>query len=396
MVSAQYVAVAMLNKFVLREGDDLVNLVSKKRLAVSSDLSLLRDNFFLIGQDRECLESRLFMEPKSFEIKLVTTWECNLRCSHCFVLHQLVKKDKSHLDQGRFYGFLSRYLDSFGGLKKGRIQFIGGEAALTARRNVDVMNFVEKTCKDRGVDIKFHTNTNCYDLNDDIIEYYDRLTEFTVSLDGPKHLHDAQRKAVGDKSSAFDRTIANIRTLVSLGMRDKIRIQAAVSDEGMTEESILSFYKTLLMNGVLFKNIKYSLSVPTKTHEPGERFKEARRKPFPMPCCKYRWMGDFTVCNDNKDYCDYFDISEKNRLGSLDDSMDDLAARHRSIIMSMPAMNDPKCQKCPVIGLCWGNCCNLNGLYKPSELCDAEGLYENARVAAAEGRLSDFMYRRTE
>lgn len=382
----------LLNKFVLREGGQLVNITNKKRLPTDADYEALRENFFLKGQEIDCLNSFLFRSPKSFEIKLVTTWECNLRCSHCFVLHQLVKKDSRMVDAAKVVDFLSRYLDAFGTVNRGRIQFIGGESALTARRNIEVIDSVERLCVERGVEMKFHTNTNGYELNDDIIEYYSRLSDFSVSLDGPKHLHDAQRKALGEKSSAFDRTVSNIRSLVSMGMQEKISVQAAVTDEGMTEENILSFYKTLLMNGVLLDNIMYNLSVPTKTHKPGEKFKEARRKPFAMPCCKYRWMGDFTVCNDDNVYCDYFDISEKNRLGSLDDSMESLAERHKSIVMSMPAMNDPKCQMCPVIGLCWGNCCNLNGLYKPSELCDAEGLFNDTKKAASSGRLRDFMY----
>jgi radical SAM protein with 4Fe4S-binding SPASM domain len=107
-------------------------------------------------------------------------------------------------------------------------------------------------------------------------------------------------------------------------------------------------------------------------------------------------MADFVVCSDNNIYCDYFDVSEVNKIGSLTDSAEHVAANHkRSILANMPVLNDPKCQVCPVIGLCWGNCCNMNGLVRPSEMCDREGLYNDAKKAAEEGQLIGFMYRRS-
>lgn len=383
------------NRFVFRNGDELVNITNKMRLKTSASEEELEAAWFLNGQERECVENHLFREPSAFEMKLVTTWECNLRCSHCFVLHQLKKKDSSRADIGLIVSFLRSYLERFPRVKKGRIQFIGGEPSLTASYNIKVMEAVRELSDSCGVQIGFHTNTNCFDMNEEILEFYSNLSNLTVSLDGPKELHDAQRKALDGSESPFERTLANINTLVRRGMRDKMLVQAAVGDEGATKEAAVSFYKSLLMNGVRFDKIRYAFSVPTKHYEPGEKYKEARRAPFPVPCCKYRWMADFVVCSDNKIYCDYFDVSKGNEIGSLGDPIDDISARHReAILANMPVLHDPKCQSCPVIGLCWGNCCNLNGLTKPSELCDQEGLHKDAKAAAEAGELVEFMYRR--
>lgn len=382
-----------LNRFVFRQGDELVNITNKVRLPADAPEDQLRGRGFLEGQEDSCVRDYIFRTPRRFEIKLITTWTCNLRCSHCFVLHQLVKKDSGSISADMLCGFMESYLDRFESVKSGRIQFVGGETALTARRNIEAIDRVEELCSRRGVKVGFHTNTNGLELNEDILEFYGRLSEFTISLDGPKHLHDAQRKALDEKGSPFDRTVANINELVRLGMRDKVRVQSAVSDEGMNRDCIVSFYKTLLMNGVKFENILYNTSVPTEWHEPGERFKDARRNPFPVPCCKYRWMSDFTVCTDNNIYCDYFDTTEANRIGSLSDPIEKIAESHRrQIEANMPVLHDPKCQECPVIGMCWGNCCNTYHLHKPSELCDAEGLHERAKRAASAGKLVDFMF----
>ncbi len=290
---------------------------------------------------------------------------------------------------------MDSYFDEFAEVKSGRIQFVGGETALAAAQNSEIIDMVKELCERRGVKILFHTNTNGLELNEDILNFYHKLSNLTISLDGPKHMHDAQRKALDDKGSPFDRTVCNINELVRLGMREKIRVQSAVSDDGMNKDCMIGFYKILLMNGVKFENISYNTSVPTEWHNPGEKFKDARRNPFPIPCCKYRWMSDFTVCTDNNIYCDYFDTTEKNRMGNLLDPIKQIATRHRQIISSnMPVLHDPQCQKCPVIGICWGNCCNTYHLHKPSEICDAEGLHKRAQEAAKQGFISDFAFGR--
>ena len=381
-----------LNRFVFRNGDELFNITNKKVLPADAGRSDLEKFGFLEGQEDQTVRNYIFRSPRRFEIKLVSTWRCNLRCSHCFVLHQLVNRDKGSVDVDKLCGFMSAYFDAFPDLKNGRIQFVGGETALTADKNVEIMDRATELCAGKGVEIMFHSNTNGLELDDDILRFYARLSKFTISLDGPKHLHDAQRKALDDKGSPFDRTMDTIRRLVSAGMRDKIMVQASVSDEGMNKESIVSFYKSLLVSGVKFENINYNVSVPTEWHDPGESFKDARRNPFPVPCCKYRWMSDFTVCTDNNLYCDYFDTTEKNRIGSLSDSIEVLSSTHRRLIEdNMPVLHDPKCQSCPVIGICWGNCCNTYHLHKPSDICDAEGLLKRTQAAASRGELVSFV-----
>lgn len=381
-----------LNRFVVDNSGELVNLTNKRRLPKDASDQALEEAFFLEGQERECIDRYLMREPKSFEIKLITTWTCNMRCSHCFVLHQLVKKDAGRIEEDALCGFLESYLDRFKGVKSGRIQFVGGEAALTAAQNLKIIGMAEEICARRGVSMKFHSNTNGLDLDDEIFEFYSKLSGLTISLDGPKAFHDKQRRALDEQGSPFDRTVSNMLRLVRAGMRDKIQVQAAVSDEAMNEECIREFYKVLLMHGIKMQNIMYNLSVPTKTHKPGDRFKQARSNPFPTPCCKYRWMSDFTVCTDNKVYCDYFDISEKNLLGAIGDPIDLIAERHKEVIFgSMPVLHDEKCQSCPVIGLCWGNCCNTYQFHRPSEICDAEGLHKRTLDASARGEFFDFI-----
>lgn len=382
------------NKYVFDNQTELVNLTTKKSLPRDSSLEDFRDNFFLVGQERQAVEKALFGNPpKKFEIKLIPTWECNLRCTHCFVLHELVKKDAGKIDKEKFFSFLKSYLARYPSIEEGRLQFIGGEAALRAEFNLELIRESRKICDDFGVTPRFATTTNCFEMNEAIIEFYSNIGDLTVSLDGTKEFHDKQRKALDGDDSPYDKTLRNIEKLVELGMRDKIMVQASLVDEAINEDVITSFYKELLMVGVRFEKIRFGSIVPTEHHpEKSERFLGAcRGGVFPVPCCKYRFMHDFVVDSTNRIYCDYFDAAQKNYLGELSDPIEQIEAAHiKQINDQMEVLNDEKCKACPVVGICWGWCCNINKTMRPSEHCDQEGLHARAIENARSGNLINF------
>jgi len=55
----------------------------------------------------------------------------------------------------------------------------------------------------------------------------------------------------------------------------------------------------------------------------------------------------------------------------------------------MPALQDPACRRCPVIGYCWGGCTNSRLLTenRPSAFCDQLALVEKVKRLATEGSL---------
>lgn len=383
-----------LNRYVFDNQNELVNLTTKKSLPKDSSEEELRKNFFLEGQEKEGVDYALFGKPPSkFEIKIIPTWECNLRCTHCFVLHELVKKDNRQIDKEKFFLFLRSYLEKYPSIEEGRFQFIGGEAALRAKFNLELISEARQICEEFGVKARFATTTNCFELSEEIIEFYSNMDDFTVSLDGTKHFHDNQRKALDSSESPYEKTMSNLGRLVELGMRDSIMIQASMVDEAINEEVIFSFYKELLMLGIKFEKIRFGSIVPTEHHpNKGKKFLESCQSGvFPVPCCKYRFMHDFVVDSTNKIYCDYFDAEQKNYLGELSDSIEKIEEMHvKKIREQMEVLHDEKCKQCPVIGICWGWCCNTNKTMKPSEHCDQAGLYSRALANAEKGNLVGF------
>lgn len=368
-----------LGRHVFKDGKNLVNLTTKKVVPSDASEKELSDGFFLQGQETQSIEAALFKDdPIVFEIKIVPTWECNLRCKHCFVLHELLKEDKGNLNADALVEFIAAFVQSTPTLRRGNIQFIGGEPALRARQNVELIKAIRQKCNEIAFPIRFSATSNALELNDDIFEFYSLLDSLAISVDGTEKTHNEQRKS-SRHTNPYQRTLSNIRKIVAAGLREKLSTQAALGESSFNEECILSYFKTMLMSGVKYENIHFGVTVPTRqSPEPESKFLQAvTDKIYFRPCCKFRLAGDFVVDSSNNIYCDYFDTTENNLVGRLGDPINVINELHKKVIKkNMPVLNDEKCMSCPVIGACWGWCCNLTGLIRPSEHCDQKGLIE--------------------
>ncbi len=93
------------------------------------------------------------------------------------------------------------------------------------------------------------------------------------------------------------------------------------------------------------------------------------------------------IDHDDTIISDYYDW---DRLGTLDDPIPELLERHHRLVeRTMPALQDPACRRCPVIGYCWGGCTNSRLLTenRPSAFCDQLALVEKVKRLATEGSL---------
>jgi len=382
-----------LNHFVFRDGDQLVNLTTKTSLPLASSISEFKSGLFLEGQEEACVGHRLFgQSPSTFTINVIPTWECNLRCGHCFVLHELRKKDPGRVDSSLLSDFVSRLFKSYPDMRSGQIHFVGGEPTLRSTENLELMARVRESVGDKK--IIFTATSNAFDCDDKALEFLSSLDSLIVSIDGSKDCHDAQRKPLDRRDlSPFDDSLRTIRRLVAAGRRDSLTVQASLPEESMNMENLVDMYKHLLMSGVKYEKIIVGFVAPTRQrpNPDGDFLRVVTRAAHVKPCCKYRLMSNFVVDTSNRVFCDYFDVNSDNLLGDLSDPIESIAAAHERVIRStMPVLNDPKCAKCPVIGLCWGWCANTKCL-KPSDHCDPDTLLKRVRQNAEKGNLRNFL-----
>lgn len=378
----------LLSHYVHELTDCYFNLVTLKTLPKNSSTEELSQNYFLQGQEQEAVQHRLFDFPsKVLGIKVIPTWECNLRCKHCFVLPKLVKEDHKRLDVERLIGFVDRVLD-YKSIDRIGIGFIGGEATLRAADCIEVIDKLEKHVSGRTVFMSSMT-TNGTNWNRDVAELISRLMLVTFSLDGVRASHNDQRHAYAPELKGVDlyqTTLRNIKKCVLLGFADKIRVQASLYNDSYSAEFIEDYFKQLLKAGIKREHIVIGSAVPTKTNYTVSALYEEYLTTvlYPNPCCKYRVGNEFVVDTQGKVYCDYFDDYTNSCLGDLDTPYTEILQNHKNMIQNtMPVLNDEKCKSCPVLGVCWGRCCNTDFM-EPSKHCKPEAL-----LAVVKGHIQD-------
>jgi uncharacterized protein len=146
---------------------------------------------------------------------------CNLSCSYCYKedLAAPVDGERMDLDTAR------RSIDLLlaeaagaaetGGRKKANLVFFGGEPLTNMALIRAAVDYAEQTSRAQGIEIEFSLTTNATLLTPEIIDYFNaHRFGLTISMDGPRALHDKNRKTVGGQGT-YDVVAEKVRLLLS-------------------------------------------------------------------------------------------------------------------------------------------------------------------------------------
>src|SRR5215469_15063431 len=140
---------------------------------------------------------RVLGRRSPFQMTLSLTNRCNFKCEYCDI--PLQRRDEMSTEQWK------RAVDELRRAGMGRASLIGGEPLLREDAGEIISHLVE-----RGVHAAMNTNGW---LVVDRIEEVSRLDLVCVTLDGPRDVHDAQRR-----HGSYDRAIAAIEALRQHGV----------------------------------------------------------------------------------------------------------------------------------------------------------------------------------
>ena len=140
---------------------------------------------------------------------------CNLSCTYCY------KEDLDTPSKGRRMAFdtavrsIDLLLRESPDQQSYNIVFFGGEPLSNLGLIRDVVDHAEPRFAALGKAVNFSLTTNATLLNEGVVDWLDaHRVGLTVSMDGPKALHDKNRKTVGGKGS-YDAVAAKARMLLS-------------------------------------------------------------------------------------------------------------------------------------------------------------------------------------
>lgn len=346
--------------------DSLRHLVRTQEEAEASELGA--------GREYAAIESILFGHSKT-TLMVIPSYECNLRCPHCYVGH-LLKRPSGDRDGSTDVNKLAAFMTKLKPLRAWVGTYVvGGEPFL----HLDFMRSWCGWCKDNGVP-SYATTNGMWDY-DEVRDILANMTEVTFSIDGTPELHNGVRKSLQKVDDPFAVVYRNLRRYILDFPNRSVLVQGSLLYDELASDDFVRYKLLMVAAGVKPENVRLGYAVSTKKRAATKLYAgQAPSDCRTIPCCDYLLGKSLTVF-ENKVYHSYYQLEDSKPLGTLDDDPLEILQRHREVILSsMPLLHDRTCmEECDAVGVCWGYCSNARHDFKggkPSTLCDRKAKRE--------------------
>lgn len=236
---AHLIKSAQTTQLFLPNGSQLysINREVEQRISAlieSRDEAALQEELVLLGLNApKYIDDQPLENPPLYALSLAIAQKCNMGCTYCYA------------DQGDFGG-PSKSMSIESAFKaidlllkdcpeNGNVQltFLGGEPLINRKAIREAVAYAERKASEKNITVRYSITTNGTLLTEEDAVFFEKHGfAVTISLDGLKEAHDAQRPMKGGKGS-YDRVMQNIRPL--LAMQKKMQVSARVT---VTPENI--------------------------------------------------------------------------------------------------------------------------------------------------------------
>lgn len=258
----RYLVTNDLGKFLALEAGDFTHLVSKtlssttatyktlKASAFLSDASSSVNAYLLASQYRT---KKAFLEGSAKLHIFVPTLRCNHTCSYCQVSRQ--SEDRHRYDMTPEIARRSVELALAGPSSSITIELQGGECLLSFDLVRVIVDHALQLNVDRDKHIDFVICSNLSTLNDEHLEYcIQNHIGISTSLDGPKHVHDANRRFTG--ASSYDTAVRGIRMAQeALGKQNVSALMTTARDSLTAARAIVDEYLALDLGSMFVREL---------------------------------------------------------------------------------------------------------------------------------------------
>lgn len=180
---------------------------------------LYKEGFLSSNRPREIIhpDDELLSFHLENDVKMITlqvTQQCNFRCEYCVYSGTYLNRTHSNKRMSIETAFkgIDFLINHSKNHNKIAISFYGGEPLLEFDLIKKCIEYAEE--KAEGKDITFSMTTNGSLLTDEIVEFlYKHDVALTISLDGPKEIHDNHRKLAFNNCGSFDNVFNNIMNI---------------------------------------------------------------------------------------------------------------------------------------------------------------------------------------
>jgi uncharacterized protein len=139
---------------------------------------------------------------------------CNLACTYCYKEDLATPKSGRKMDLATAARSVDLLLQSGEARSRLNIVFFGGEPLTNVPLIKQVVEYAEAAAARAGKSMDFSMTTNATMLSEELIDYFDaHRFGISVSIDGPKAVHDRHRRSVGGRGT-YETVSRKVRTLL--------------------------------------------------------------------------------------------------------------------------------------------------------------------------------------
>lgn len=192
---------------------------SSENINITKELDILTQAGLLSADKWSSIEhpaTNLLKENLNGSIEMLTlqiTQQCNLRCKYCPYSGSYYNRKHSSASMNIEVAkkAIDFYIKHSFDRQELNIGFYGGEPLIQYDMIKEIVDYVNK--QGEGKKVYFHITTNATLLDLEKITFLAKHEfKMTISLDGPRELHDKNRKKMNGKGS-FDKVIENIQMI---------------------------------------------------------------------------------------------------------------------------------------------------------------------------------------
>lgn len=218
--------------FLLAEGITIKKVIEKisKKSNCNQHASSIVKRFLAQSEAKQFNKTVGTVFADSFGMYVFLTFDCNLKCSHCFLYDKPRLGDPLEIEQWK------RILIDFQLAGGEKITLSGGEPTLFDSF-ADILVFAH------GIGLKVTLLTNGMILHSELLELYsNNVDELQISLDGPEEISHEMIRGKG----TYFKTYSNIKKALDKGVMVTIAMTPTFETFPFFEEHFVRFAKSLL------------------------------------------------------------------------------------------------------------------------------------------------------
>lgn len=261
-LSAQVLVTSPVGEYLFLSEDDFLKLANFKLDRTTELYRDLRNRQivcdsergpFLRGLEAQQRTRKQFVNEDPALHIFVLTLRCDHRCHYCQVTPKHASERGFDMGGAAANAALDRVFESRAEVLT--IEFQGGESAFAFPRLCRIVEAATARANETGRRVRFVMATTLHRMTDDMLAFCrDRQIELSTSLDGPRHVHNANRP--NPARDSFERTVEGIARARAICGHERVAALATITRHSLPyPREIVDTYTELGFDSIALRPI---------------------------------------------------------------------------------------------------------------------------------------------